>query len=125
MLLKYGCAFQSSVFVNRRCTSSPPNWPGGRLIECTTIRSTCAPAGRALWLGEDRRRAKPYQPSCHSVADDSGWLVIRVVAAGRGDRQPRDPVADLPQRESQPLRRRRPVEAAFVQRAHQDLAFLL
>src|SRR5512133_517334 len=125
MLLKYGCAFQSSVLLNSCCTSSPPYRPGGRLIECTTIRSICAAGGRAPWLGESRRRANRYQPDCHSAPDSlSDRFVMRLVA-GSGDGQPCDAVADLPQAEAQPMRGRRAVESALVQGLDQDVAFLL
>src|SRR5258706_16377549 len=97
MLLKYGCASQSRVLVKSRCTSWPPYSPGGRLIECTTTRSMRAPAGRGPKLGESSRRAKRYQPASHRPDDRlfSGGAVIRLVI-GRGDREPRDAVADLP-----------------------------
>src|SRR3569832_1211705 len=121
---KYGCASQSSVFVNRRCTSSPPYRPGGRLIEWTTTRSTCAPAGRGPQFGEASRRAKRYQPSSHSALAVSG-VVMRVVAARGRDREPGDAVADLAQAEPQALRRGCVVEVALVLRTLLDLALLL
>src|SRR3569623_1900419 len=126
MRLKYGCASQSSLLVNNCCTSSPPYCPGGRLMECTTTRSTFASAGRGPKFGESSRRAKRYQPPCHSAgAAGSGRLVIRLVAAGRREREAGDAVADLPQRQSQALRRGGAVEAALLQRLDQDFALLL
>src|SRR5688572_29972702 len=102
------------------------------LIECTTTRSISAPAGRAEQLGEASRRAKPYQPPCHSIeAGGAGSrarvfaIVGAVVAARRGDRQPRDAVADLAQAQAEALGRRGAVEAGFAQRLDQDLALLL
>src|SRR6478609_10690168 len=121
---KYGCADQSSVFMNSACTSSPPYWPGGRLIECSTTRSTTASAGRGPKLGEAKRRAKRYQPSDQS-GSSAGGRVIGVVAAGRRDGEPRDAVADLPQAQAQPLRGRGAVEARLLQGSHENLALLL
>src|SRR4051812_43318518 len=107
--------------------------PGGRLIEWTTTRSMLAPCGRAPKLGEARRRAKRYQPAsnsaeaaapdCDPVSGTAGFLGL--FAARRGDRQPRDAVADLAQREAQLLCGRRAVEIGFLQRLDQDLALLL
>src|SRR3569832_2567718 len=124
MLLKYGCAFQSSVFVKSCCTPSPPYSPGGRLIECTTMRSMAAPCGRAPKFGEARRRAKRYQPPSHSDGT-SAVVIVVVAAAGHRDRLPRDAVADLPQRQAELLRGGRAVVIGLAQRLHENRALLL
>src|SRR6185369_7360535 len=124
MLLKYGWAFQSSAFENRRCTSSPSYRPGGRPMECSTTRSITAPGGRGPKFGDPSRRAKLYQPACHS-AGASGRLVIGFVTGRSGYGQPGDPVADLPQAQAQPLRRGGAVEAALVQSLDQYFTLLL
>src|SRR4051812_28943773 len=115
--------------------------PGGRLIEYTTTRSMLAPCGREPKLGESRRRAKRYQPpsnSAEAAAPDpdpgpapdcdpgsgtAGFLGL--FAARRGDRQPRDAVADLAQRQPQLLRGGGAIEVGFLQRLDQDLTLLL
>src|SRR5688572_10242275 len=121
IVLKYGCASQSSVLVNSRCTSSPPYTPGGRLMECTTTRSTAAPSGRGPKFGEASLRAKRYQPASHRLAPSGTGRVIGLFAARRGDRQPRDAVADLAQAQAQSLGGRGAVEVGLAQRLHQDL----
>ena len=47
---RVGWASQSSRLLDRRITSSPPYTPGGKLIECTTIRSSRhRPAAGRSW----------------------------------------------------------------------------
>src|SRR3954470_14335803 len=103
-------------------------------MECSTTRSVGAVAGREPKLGERSAFAKRYQPACHrpssaagaSAADVSvvGMAARAIVAVGCGDAQARDAVANLPQAHAEPRGGRGAVEAAFVQRAHEDLALL-
>jgi hypothetical protein len=44
--------------VNSRSIASPPNWPGGSEMPCTTTSVTSRASGRASALGERTRRAR-------------------------------------------------------------------
>src|SRR6218665_2313125 len=122
----------SSRLVNSCCTAVPPNSPGGRLIECSTIRSTGLPgAGRGPWLGDGSLWAKRCQPPSHGPAasgrasvDAAMWL-WRLLIVRDGDVQALDAVADLAHADAQPDGGRAPVEARFAQCAHQYLALML
>src|SRR5215207_7709746 len=101
-------------------------------MECSTIRSVCAPAGRGPKFGECSGRAKRYQPSRQRtvlieaplgggavlLSSLVGAIALAVVAARRRDAQARDAIADLPQAQAQPSRGGGAVEAAFLQRAN-------
>src|SRR5690606_19180111 len=59
---KNGCACGSSRFTNRASIHGPPKRPGGRLIPCTTIRSSETPGGRASQFGEGTFLTPRIQP---------------------------------------------------------------
>src|SRR6185369_3085752 len=75
---------------------SPPNSPGGRLIEWITTRLISTPGGRASWFGEST-------------------ILI-------GDREALHSVAQLPEADAEELRRRGAVEAGLAERLEDRLA---
>src|SRR3990167_10412620 len=112
--------------MNRSCTAWLPYSPGGRLMECTTIRSTQACAGRGPKLGDAMWRAPPCLPCTQGAwPAGSGVCAGMRVVVGCGDVQARNAVADLPQADPQPGRRGGAVEVGGLQGAHQNVALLL
>src|SRR5207249_10446897 len=53
---KSACAAGSSRLVKSRSIASPPYWPGGRLIECTTSSVTGSPV--TLLVVQDRKSTR-------------------------------------------------------------------
>src|SRR3982750_4561054 len=82
---------------------SPPNCPGGRLIECSTTRSTTVPWGRGPKFGESLRFARHSQPARHSASlTPTRSLAIRAGRVGADvDVEPRHAIAHLAQRQAE------------------------
>src|SRR5579859_7739465 len=97
---KYVCASASSRLVNKRSIASPPNSPGGRLMQCTTSSVTAVPRGRASWFGESTTR--------------SGFVVF--------DAKALHSVAQLAERDAEQLGGRRAVKAGLAERLEDRLA---
>src|SRR5581483_10127792 len=101
--------------VNSRSIASPPNSPGGRLIECTTSSVTRSPLGRSSWFGEAMKRQGARRPSGPSFI---------LVAAGLGfaDAQALHAVAQLPEGDAEELGGGGAVEAGLRQRLEDRFA---
>src|SRR3989338_11145035 len=101
----------SSALVNNRCTPSPPNSPGGRLMLCITNNSI-APAGLSSQFG-DGIYSPPASKPCAS---------IHIIRATRIlDTQPLHPVAHGAERQSQQLGGCRAIKSGLFQCFQQGL----